>query len=145
MPSLTCAGRSLPQQISSHGNTNSPTASTETTAERKRQFGRKGGGGGEERHYTSLSTQANTGLLIKCGFTVHKQKCHLMRMCVLQPLCISLLRKARSFPCEGDQSHPKDNTTGRKVLKQLALFQPQQPALLAQFYSGQLATLAETT
>lgn len=43
LPSLTCVGRSLPLQISSHGNTNSPTASTETTTERKRQFGKRRG------------------------------------------------------------------------------------------------------
>lgn len=36
---LTCVGRSLPQQISSRGNTNSPTASTETTVH------------GESKHY----------------------------------------------------------------------------------------------
>lgn len=47
-------GRLLPLQISSHGNTNSPTASTETTTERETE--RSGGTGGETLHtaeYTS--------------------------------------------------------------------------------------------
>lgn len=42
-------GRSLPQKISSRGNINSPTASTETTVN------------GERKHYTLLNTQNNVG------------------------------------------------------------------------------------
>lgn len=57
---LTCAGRSLPLKTSSHGNTNSPTASTETTAETQRGFGGKEGKGQTEIDYTSLSTHQPT-------------------------------------------------------------------------------------
>lgn len=59
---LTCVGRSLPLKTSSHGNTNSPTASTETTAETQGGFGRREGKGQREKHYTSLSTLAGTVL-----------------------------------------------------------------------------------
>lgn len=66
-------GRSLPLKTSSHGNTNSPTASTETTAETERVRRKGGEGTDRDRLHITEHTSANTTLQ-KYGFTLRQQK-----------------------------------------------------------------------
>lgn len=82
-------GHSLPLKTSSHGNTNSPTASTETTAETQRGFGGKEGKGQTEIDYTSLST--------------HQPTQHYENM----DLHYINKKKQKSFPYKRNQYHQK--------------------------------------